>query len=126
MWSEAYREDINAPSPSYANNADAPFYLVHFATHTVSGIPPAQQHPYLYLGIYAAISLAAGFVSVSGLVMQLVASLRGSRILFDKLVKAVVGATMRWHDTTPQGRMLNRFSKVRSRWNVFTVKLTTR
>jgi len=43
--------------------------------------------------------------------VQYTGALRASRVLFKQLLVSVVRATMRWHDTTPQGRMLNRFSK---------------
>ena len=74
-------------------------------------LPPAQEHPYFYVGIYAAIALSTGFVNIAGVMTQYTGALRASRILFERLLKTVVRATMRWHDVTPQGRMLNRFSK---------------
>ncbi len=74
--------------------------------------PPAQQHPYFYIGIYTAIAFSAGLVNIAGVITQVTGALRASRILFDRLLRTVVRATMRWHDVTPQGRMLNRFSKV--------------
>ncbi|KAI0827335.1 multidrug resistance-associated ABC transporter [Trametes gibbosa] len=76
-----------------------------------SRFPPAQDHPYFYIGIYAAIALSSGLVNISGVIAQYTGALRASRILFDQLLRTVVRATMRWHDVTPQGRMLNRFSK---------------
>ena len=74
-------------------------------------LPSAHENPYFYIGIYAAISLSTGIVNITGVITQYTGALRASRILFDKLLRTVVRATMRWHDTTPQGRMLNRFSK---------------
>lgn len=79
---------------------------------TKLNFPPAQEHPYFYIGIYAAIALSTGVINITGAVTQYTGALRASRILFDKLLRTVVRATMRWHDITPQGRMLNRFSKV--------------
>ncbi|EMD39008.1 hypothetical protein CERSUDRAFT_104287 [Gelatoporia subvermispora B] len=73
--------------------------------------PPAQQHPFFYIGIYAAIALSTGLVSITGAITQFTGALRASRVLFKQLLVTVVRATMRWHDVTPQGRMLNRFSK---------------
>lgn len=66
--------------------------------------PPAQERPFFYIGIYAAISLTAGIVNVSGVVTQYTGALRASRILFRRLLVTVVRATMRWHDVTPQGQ----------------------
>ncbi|PIL29150.1 ATP-binding cassette transporter [Ganoderma sinense ZZ0214-1] len=73
--------------------------------------PPAQEHPYFYIGIYTAIALSTGIINILGVITQYTGALRASRILFEKLLRTVVRATMRWHDVTPQGRMLNRFSK---------------
>ena len=38
-------------------------------------------------------------------------SLHASRVLFDNLVHVVLRAPLRWLDTVPTGRILNRFSK---------------
>ncbi|KAF9442983.1 hypothetical protein P691DRAFT_713861, partial [Macrolepiota fuliginosa MF-IS2] len=79
----------------------------------ISGInwPDAASHPYFYIGIYAVIGLSASLVNVLSISAQFTGALRASRILFKKLLETVVRATFRFHDTTPQGRMLNRFSK---------------
>lgn len=89
-----------------AHNPSVPFNMSQIK------FPPARDHPYFYIGIFAAISLSSGMVNVLGSITQVTGALRASRILFDKLLRTVVRATMRWHDVTPQGRMLNRFSKV--------------
>ncbi|KAI0657563.1 multidrug resistance-associated ABC transporter [Cubamyces menziesii] len=74
-------------------------------------LPAVQEHPYFYIGIYSAIALIGGLVNTADIITQFVGALRASRVLFDKLLKTVVRATMRWYDVTPQGRILNRFSK---------------
>ncbi|KAI0639291.1 multidrug resistance-associated ABC transporter [Trametes polyzona] len=131
IWGEAYGEGSSVPtqfSYSYRAYAEqqhvlddglAHFHhttMAHSPGHVPFGVaqvkfPPAQEHPYFYIGIYAAIALSAGLVNIAGVMTQYTGALRASRILFDKLLRTVVGATMRWHDVTPQGRMLNRFSK---------------
>ena len=75
-------------------------------------LPLAQQHPLFYVSVYAAIGLSTALVNVLSTATQYVGGLRASRILFKDLLVSAVRATMRWHDTTPQGRMLNRFGKV--------------
>lgn len=84
---------------------------VSFSASTFT-LPSAEENPFFYIGIYALISLSTAFVNIGGVITQYTGALRASRILFDRLLKTVVRATMRWHDVTPQGRMLNRFSKV--------------
>lgn len=39
------------------------------------------------------------------------ASLKASRILFEKMTFTIMRTPLRWLDTVPTGRILNRFSK---------------
>nr|GAT50560.1 ABC bile acid [Mycena chlorophos] len=71
--------------------------------------PSAIDHPLFYVGIYAAICLTTAFVNLGAVATQYTGALRASRILFKQLLVSVVRATFRFHDTTPVGRMLNRF-----------------
>lgn len=75
-------------------------------------LPPADKHPMFYVGVFAAIGISGGLVLLLTLIVQYVAALRASKKMFKQLLDTVVHATMRWFDTTPQGRLLNRFSKV--------------
>ncbi|KAH9922425.1 multidrug resistance-associated ABC transporter [Fomitopsis serialis] len=130
IWGNAYDpEDNNIPTytfnsfatPEHEAVLDETLYNIRFAHKShhpvpyMSAIgmnwPTAQEHPLFYVGIYALISLSAGLVNIAGVITQYTGALRASRSLFRRLLVAVVRATMRWHDVTPQGRMLNRFSK---------------
>ncbi|KAL0574916.1 hypothetical protein V5O48_007038, partial [Marasmius crinis-equi] len=73
--------------------------------------PDAHEHPLFYVGIYAAIGLTGVIVNVLSAAAQFTGALRASRTLFRQLLERIVRATFRFHDTTPQGRMLNRFGK---------------
>ncbi|KAJ7099479.1 hypothetical protein B0H15DRAFT_1002427 [Mycena belliarum] len=128
-WGEAYRERQNMSalygtySPFMAHEHEIPLdgQLSRFSTFELSpsttGLlphinwPSAAEHPLFYVGIYAAIGLTTAFISVSSSVAQITGALRASRTLFKALLGSVVRATFRFHDTTPQGRMLNRFGK---------------
>ncbi|KAL4065666.1 hypothetical protein V8B97DRAFT_2010327 [Scleroderma yunnanense] len=74
-------------------------------------LPNANEHPLFYVGVYGAIGLTGAIVGIFASAVQYTGALRASRLLFQRLLNAVVLATMRWHDITPQGRMLNRFGK---------------
>ena len=65
--------------------------------------PSAQDHPFFYIGIYALITFGGAFANILAAIAQYTGALRASRILFKRLLVAVVRATMRWHDITPQG-----------------------
>ncbi|KAL8999178.1 MAG: hypothetical protein Q9169_001957 [Polycauliona sp. 2 TL-2023] len=63
-----------------------------------------------YLGVYVGISI---LICVSGTwryYCVLMASLKASRRLFDNLTHAILRAPLRWLDTVPVGRILNRFT----------------
>jgi len=85
----------------------------HHLTHTIHGLqslnpptiqlPSAREHPLFYIGIYSALGLGTAFVGVLSAIVQYTGALRASKVLFMRLLVSVVRATMRWHDTTPQG-----------------------
>ncbi|KAF8696577.1 hypothetical protein AX14_001503 [Amanita brunnescens Koide BX004] len=70
-----------------------------------------MEHPMFYVGIYTAIGLPGALVSVFSVTAQYTGALRASRVLFKQLLATAVRATFRFHDTTPQGCMLNIFGK---------------
>ncbi|KAF7362379.1 hypothetical protein MVEN_00584800 [Mycena venus] len=127
-WGEAYKEDQNASAlysgyrsfmgPEYEIPMDGQisrFHSYELRPSTTGFLninwPSAIEHPLFYVGVYAAIGLTTAFVSICSSVAQITGALRASRKLFKALLVTVVHATFRFHDTTPQGRMLNRFGK---------------
>ncbi|CEI91841.1 hypothetical protein RMCBS344292_06118 [Rhizopus microsporus] len=64
-----------------------------------------------YIGIYIVISVSCILFEAIRSAMLYWGSIRGARILFDSLVDRIVRAPMRFFDTTPVGRILNRFGK---------------
>ena len=63
-----------------------------------------------YLGVYLGISLAAWLVGTVRYFAVFVASIRASKVLFEGLTFTVLRAPLRWLDTVPVGRILNRFT----------------
>ena len=63
-----------------------------------------------YLGIYVAISVAYCVVCSSRYFFVFWASITASQVLFENLTYAVIRAPLRWLDTVPVGRILNRFT----------------
>lgn len=68
-------------------------------------LPDANKHPLFYIGVYAALGLGSALVGVLSAIVQYTGALRASKVLFVRLLVTVVRATMRWHDTTPQGTL---------------------
>jgi ABC-type multidrug transport system fused ATPase/permease subunit len=64
-----------------------------------------------YLGVYVAITgfFLVGVAARFGI--GYIGSLRASAKLYDKLLKRILGAKMRFFDSTPSGRIINRLSK---------------
>lgn len=63
-----------------------------------------------YLGIYVGISLAMGIVGTCRFYWSFLMSIKGSRILFRRIIGTVLRTPLRWLDTVPVGRILNRLT----------------
>ena len=63
-----------------------------------------------YLGIYVAISVVAGCIGTIKYFFCFLAGIRASKQLFQNLTYTVLRAQLRWLDTVPVGRILNRFT----------------
>ena len=94
--------------------------------------PSAFDRPLFYLGIYGTLSILTVLIQVIQLAVSYVAAYRAAIALHDRLLLRVIKApreffplnfrlelnltssssffTARWFDTTPAGRILNRFS----------------
>ncbi|KAJ1919724.1 hypothetical protein IWQ60_007176 [Tieghemiomyces parasiticus] len=66
----------------------------------------------LYLGVYGMIGLFSAACSLAmSLVVWLLCAIRAARTTHESMLKHIVRAPMSFFDTTPLGRILNRFSK---------------
>lgn len=71
----------------------------------------ANPHISRYLGFYIFLGVGAAVVTVSqSLVLYTYCAIHSARILHDRMLNAVVRAPMSFFETTPLGRILNRFS----------------
>ncbi|KAF3387432.1 ATP-dependent bile acid permease [Penicillium rolfsii] len=80
--------------------------------HTMSPVQSTVKDdnlPY-YLGVYVGISVLACIIGTARFYFILSASVRASRSLFNRLTFAILRAPLRWLDTVPLGRILNRFT----------------
>ncbi|CEL51761.1 ATP-binding cassette transporter abc4 OS=Schizosaccharomyces pombe (strain 972 / ATCC 24843) GN=abc4 PE=3 SV=1 [Rhizoctonia solani AG-1 IB] len=65
----------------------------------------------LYLGVYG-IVCGAGMIIYSGaFVIHVLGSVRASRHIHNRLITSVLGAPLRWLDSTPIGRVIARFTQ---------------
>ncbi|KAL9012705.1 MAG: hypothetical protein Q9173_002553 [Seirophora scorigena] len=63
-----------------------------------------------YVGVYLGLSVVICFLFVTKFLSVLAGSIKASRVLFSHFNKAILHAPIRWLDTTPAGRILNRFT----------------
>ncbi|KAH8798081.1 hypothetical protein DL96DRAFT_1539779 [Flagelloscypha sp. PMI_526] len=120
VWGSAYRVSPDEPSQllssemllsgqavmSYNRSS-----ILSNATTWKRTWPDAKEHPLYYVRIYSAIGLTGVLIQTVATLIQYYGAIRGSNILFKRMLFTVMRATFRFHDTTPTGRLLNRFGK---------------
>jgi len=82
------------------------WWLTYWSFH---GAESTDQLGYLF--VYAAINVTAVFAMFARLLFVTICGLRASRTFFSCLLDTVLKAPMAFFDTTPIGRIVNRFSK---------------
>ncbi|CAG8171204.1 unnamed protein product [Penicillium salamii] len=80
--------------------------------HTMQPTVSVRQDDELakYLSIYVAISFSACILGTLRYYFTLRVAIRASRNLFNGLIYSILRAPLRWLDTVPLGRILNRFT----------------
>lgn len=69
---------------------------------------PSEVDVQFYLSVYGALLLLGSCLYIPGYLLYYRGTLRASRAIHKKLVEAVLGATLRWLDTTPTSRVITR------------------
>eukprot|EP00667_Euglena_gracilis_P000297 EG_transcript_297 len=83
-------------------------FLSHWASEANQPHPP---HPVgYYLGVYTTIVMTSTIITGLGIAFASAAALRASRQLHSAMLDCVVRCPMAFFDTTPVGRIINRFS----------------
>jgi ABC-type multidrug transport system fused ATPase/permease subunit len=71
-----------------------------------------NSHVWFYLSIYAMIGFSSSLSSMcQNLILWVFCAVRSARILHGKMLDTVIRSPMSFYDTTPLGRILNRFGK---------------
>ncbi|KAJ7054740.1 hypothetical protein C8F01DRAFT_1374331 [Mycena amicta] len=113
IWGEAYH-DSEAVSTllDTSRSSDGDLLMnLQFEASFIPKQPSAAKHPLFYVMIYAGIGFMTALITVISSAAQMTGAYRAGQTLFKALVVTIVRAPFRFHDTTPQGRMLNRFGK---------------
>ncbi|KPI39751.1 ATP-dependent bile acid permease [Cyphellophora attinorum] len=109
VWTRSYRTESD-------DDNKVGIYLVQQAGQTIhhygSKLAATELDGDLryYLGVYLGISLLAWLIGTVRYFTVMIASIRASKVLFESLTFAVLRAPLRWLDTVPLGRILNRFT----------------
>ncbi|KAH8810160.1 hypothetical protein DL96DRAFT_1716877 [Flagelloscypha sp. PMI_526] len=121
VWGSAYRVPVEEhPSPfldlaatdvGQTSNSYHHISLLSTPTTRQHTWPDAYKHPIYYIGIYAAIGFSGVLLQTASALIQYYGAIQASKRLFSRLLVTVMRATFRFHDTTPTGRLLNRFGK---------------
>lgn len=110
IYSELRHNWIYHDSVAQSVNA-TPDFAVQTAAEYVRKLPSADSDPLFYLGVYACISILTILASVAGSAASRWGSYRAARKLHNELLDSVLRSTIRFFNTTPMGRILNRCTK---------------
>ncbi|ODA77544.1 hypothetical protein RJ55_07173 [Drechmeria coniospora] len=108
IWTDD-QQDVSARESGMAYGIS----LQHSTLHAAAVTPvSSQDHKPLsfYLGVYVALSAASAIVGTVRFLWTFVMSIKASRLLFQKILFTVLRTKLRWIDTVPVGRILNRLT----------------
>lgn len=111
IWTATYEEE-NVQNYTEQHAYTYSFNLQQVSTNRMMQPLVAQEERGLvfYLGIYVLLAVASAFLGTVRYYYIFQGSIQASRKLFAKLNFAILRAPLRWLDTVPVGRVLNRFT----------------
>jgi ABC-type multidrug transport system fused ATPase/permease subunit len=101
-WIKTWTEASESPKATQTRTPDADRNTASY------GSDDTPQVVY-YLGVYLAISFFSVIFIAIKIILVLLAALWSSKTLFENLTARILRAQLRWLDTVPTGRILNRF-----------------
>lgn len=134
IWAAAYDEAapvLNSTIAAYVSEQSPQYLILNNKVPVVSGVfdtlgaAVQKQNVFrswvfsektpvnvdYYIAIYVAVCFASILLDAFRNFVIYWGSIRGARILFNNLLNRIIHAPMRFFDTTPVGRILNRFGK---------------
>jgi ABC-type multidrug transport system fused ATPase/permease subunit len=108
VWTSSYEVEsvVNMSCVQrYNHHTQTPFCLENLRTE-----PAITNNLPFYMGIYFVLSIGGCLISTLRQFYVFTLAIRGSRNLFDAMIYAVLRTPLRWVDTVPVGRILNRFA----------------
>ncbi|KAJ9605182.1 hypothetical protein H2200_010572 [Cladophialophora chaetospira] len=108
VWTRSYRTE--SEQPLHYNFVQQTLASTYHHVHSRLSTADIDPHLRYYLSVYLGISLVAWLIGTVRYFCVFVLSIRASKILFEGLAFAILRAPLRWLDTVPVGRVLNRFT----------------
>ncbi|MCJ1353394.1 MAG: hypothetical protein MMC33_003380 [Icmadophila ericetorum] len=106
LWTRSY----NTESDNIFVHQSTYNYLPKQYSAKLSLHVEADTSLWYYLGIYIGLSIAIVVIGTFRYIITFYTSIRASKLLFEKLSYRVLRTPLRWLDTVPVGRILNRFT----------------
>ncbi|KAF6814746.1 ABC bile acid transporter [Colletotrichum plurivorum] len=114
LWTKHYEPSASEPrAQRYAfayTLQDSLMHAPHPAPSQLVGIESRDPDFYYYLGIYVGISALSAILGTGRFFYFFLMSYKASRRMFEDITKTVLRTPLRWLDTVPTGRILNRFT----------------
>jgi ABC-type multidrug transport system fused ATPase/permease subunit len=95
---------------SLAALAASNFWLSEWSNDSINSIK-AEQNKYYRLTVYLVLGLLQCLLLTLANVFQVLMFLKGARYLHDKLLNSILKSNLHFFESTPIGRIINRFSK---------------
>ncbi|KAF5982152.1 hypothetical protein FBULB1_4402 [Fusarium bulbicola] len=123
IWTGDVDESVSVGSIQQQHGHASIFSFQHFPYSSAPEFRASGTHYDLkyYLWIYIAISGATAIVGTFRFFWAYFLAIKASRSLFEKMLFTVLHTPLRWLDTVPVGRILNRFS---SDFNIIDNRIT--
>ncbi|KAL6919458.1 hypothetical protein FSST1_003484 [Fusarium sambucinum] len=123
IWTGDVDESVSTGSLQQHHGHTSIFSLQHFPYSSAPELSITKSHYDLkyYLWVYIAISSVTAIIGTFRFYWAYYLAIKASRSLFEKMLFTVLHTPLRWLDTVPVGRILNRFS---SDFNIIDNRIT--
>ncbi|KAJ3529707.1 hypothetical protein NM208_g9637 [Fusarium decemcellulare] len=123
LWTGEADEGIASVNIHQQHGHASAFSLQQLPLNSASGLRVASTQTDLsfYLWIYIAISTVTAVIGTLRFFWAYFLAIKASRSLFEKMLFTVLHTPLRWLDTVPVGRILNRFT---SDFNIIDSRIT--
>ena len=110
LWTATYENPKPELQHMHGEYAMQTYLMRPFVNPTVNVLAGDNQTLGYYLGGYILLSLISSLVDVGRYYLVYRGALRASKLVFQSMTYRVLRTPMRWLDTVPTGRILNRFT----------------